>query len=430
MTKTFNELFPHKEGPLLPSPSIWTRMMRVIYDTGRGFIEDDCYSKASALTYYSIFSVVPILAILFGIAKGFGLEQALEFEMGERFSEQRELMDKMIQFAYSWLQTVKGDIIAGVGIFALFWSVLGLLNSIESSLNAIWKMPISRSFGRRMSDYLAAIVVCPFFLIVSSSITVWISNLTHISENLFVEVINPLLLFILKLFPFLLSWSLFTFVYYFLPNTKVYIRSAGLAGIIAGTVFQIWQWIYIKFQIGAASYGAIYGSFAALPLFLIWIQVSWFILLGGAEMAFEIENDLFIPYRRLISLSSKAAALLVTYRCVESFVLGQKPQTDQSLAHELGISMNHLHTILETLQEENIIAAISYKDKTIGYQPARAANSITFSLVCNAIDKSNELRASVRDSTPFQIIQDYLKESSAYLDEARFNHPIFSIDEK
>lgn len=426
MTKTFNELFPHREDQPLKSPTIWTRMLRVLYDAARGFIEDDCYSKASALTFYSLLSIVPILAVIFGIAKGFGLESALELEVSEQFGEQRELTSKLIQFAYSWLQTVKGGVIAGFGVFILFWSVLGLLSSIETTLNAIWKMPISRTIGRRISDYLATMVICPFFLITSSSITVWLSNLTqNVQSNVFVEVVNPLLLFILKFFPFLLSWILFTFVYFFLPNTKVYMRSAVIAGVIAGTAFQIWQWLYIKFQIGVSSYGAIYGSFAALPLFLIWLQISWLILLAGAEMAFEIENDLFIPYRRTIYLSSKAAALLITYRCIEAFVKGNPPQTDRSFAHELGISLNHLHTLLEALQKERILSAISYKDRTIGYQPARAIETITFTMVCNAIDKNNELLASARDSEPFQRIQDYLKKSNSTLESAAFNQPIF-----
>lgn len=429
MTKTFIELFPHRGEKPIQNPTIWTRILRVIYDSGRGFIEDDCYSKASALTFYSILSIVPILAVLFGIAKGFGLETALESEIGQQFGEQRELVNKLIQFAYSWLHTVKGGVIAGFGVFVLFWSVLGLLSSIETALNAIWKMPISRTIGRRISDYLATILICPFFLITSSSITVWLSHLTQTAQsNVFVEVVSPLLLFILKFFPFLLSWILFTFIYFFLPNTNVYMRSALIAGVIAGTAFQIWQWLYIKFQIGASSYGAIYGSFAAFPLFLIWLQISWLILLAGAELAFEIENDLFIPYRNIVYLSSKAAALLVTYRCIEAFSQGNPPQTDRSLAHELGISLNHLHTLLEALQKERILSTVFYQDRTIGYQPARAIESITFSMVCNAIDKSNELLASVHDSIAFQRIQEYLKQSSTTLESASFNQPIFSTN--
>ncbi len=428
MTKTFNELYPPQSSRPNISPSVWQRAIRVLYDAARGFIEDDCYAKASALTFYSLLSIVPVLAVLFGIAKGFGFEKALESEINERFIEQRELVDKLIEFAYSWLHNVQGGIIAGIGTIALFWSVLGLLSNIESTLNAIWKIPVSRPYSRKISDYLATMVICPLFFVTSSSITVFlITQITATAHsNIVFEAISPVLLFILRLFPYFLSWVLFTFVYLFMPNTKVYLRSAIIAGLLGGTIFQLWQWIYIKFQIGASSYGAIYGSFAALPLFLIWLQISWLILLAGAEIAFEIENDLFLPFRHLTALSSKAAALLITFRCIEAFIKGNPPLTDRMLAHELGISLNHLHSILEALQRERILSAVSYKDKTIGYQPARAIESITFTKVCNAIDKSNELLASVQDSASLKKIQTYIEQTDKILENSPDNRPIYS----
>ena len=309
----------------------------------------------------------------------------------------------------------------------MLWSVLGLLSYIENALNAIWKIPVGRPLHRKISDYLATMLICPVFFVTSSSITVFLPTQIAATAhaNVFTEAISPVLLFILRLSPFFLSWLLFTFIYLFLPNTHVYLRSALIAGLIGGTAFQLWQWIYIRFQIGVASYGAIYGSFAALPLFLIWLQVSWLILLAGAELAFEIENDLFIPDRKAISLSTKAAALLITFRCIEAFVKGSKPQTDRTLAHELGISLNHLHIILEALQDEKILSAISYRNRTIGYQPARAVESITFNTVCDAIDKSNELIASVAESTPLRKIQEFLQKSDQVIETSPLNLQIY-----
>lgn len=430
-TKTLSESQSHHSGsqPQAPLPlPFWKRISKVLLDATRGFIEDDCYSKASALTFYTLLSIVPILAVVFGIAKGFGFEKAMEVEISHRFFEQRELTDKLIEFAYSWLQSVKGGVIAGIGVLVLLWSVLGLLSNIETTLNAIWKIRVARPYSRKISDYLATMIICPIFFVTSSSITVFLStHLTNTAQsNVLVEAVSPLLVFILKLFPFFLSWVLFTFIYLFMPNTKVYLRSGLIAGILAGTAFQLWQWIYIRFQIGAASYGAIYGSFAALPLFLIWLQISWLILLAGAEIAFEIENDLFVPFRRMVPLSIKAAALLITYRCVEAFVKGTPPQTDRSLAHELGMSLYHLQTLLEALQKERILSAISYKDKTVGYQPARDVESITFMSVCDAIDKNNELLASVQESPPMQKILAYLDQVDKNLNDSNDNKPLYS----
>ncbi|MDP1881052.1 MAG: YhjD/YihY/BrkB family envelope integrity protein [Parachlamydiaceae bacterium] len=428
--KTYSELYLHQndtnEEKHIPT-TFWKRVWRVLKDSARGFIEDDCYAKASALTFYTLLSIVPVLAVLFGIAKGFGFEGALEKEINETFYEQKELVAKLIQFAYSWLQSVKGGVIAGVGSIALLWSVFGLLNNIETALNSIWKTRFSRPYTRKISDYLATMIICPIFLVTVSSINVYLNTqIVDTAQNyMIVQAVSPFLLSILKLFPYFLSIILFSFVYLFMPNTQVYIRSALIAGIIGGSAFQLWQWIYIRFQIGVSSYGAIYGSFAALPLFLIWLQISWLILLAGAEIAFEIENDLFVPYRRLVPISSKAAILLIAFRCIESFAKGEKPQTERDLSHELGISLYHLQTLLSILQKEGILSAITYQDSVSGYQPARAIDSITYVDVLNALDKSDELLASIKDSQPFKKINQFLNEFDDAVKKTEGNQPIY-----
>ncbi len=419
--------------PPLINPSnqkihFWQRYWRLIHESIRGFVEDECYAKASALTFYSLLSIVPVLAVLFGIAKGFGFEKALESEILEKFSEQPEVAHKVIQFAYSWLKSVQGGVIAGIGTVLLFWSVVGLLNNIESALNAIWKTRISRPYTRKLSDYLAVMVIAPIFLVTSSSITVFLNTrLTETAQsNLIVGAVSPVLLLILKLFPFFLIWMLFTFVYLFMPNTKVYFKSAVVAGILAGTAFQIWQWIYIKFQIGAASYGAIYGSFAALPLFLIWLQISWLILLSGAEVAVQIENNIFVPNRKLMPLSNKAAALLICYRCIEAFAKGLPALSDHELAQELGMSLNHVHSLVESLQQSGILSAALSADKTFGYQPARSISGITMKMVCNAMDKSAEIPAAVKESPEIERILNYLNQVDTLLSEKDLDPPLYN----
>jgi membrane protein len=425
LTNFFSTFFSKEE-----KPSRWKRCIRVGIDATQGFIEDDCYSKASALTFYSLLSIVPVLAVLFGIAKGFGFERALEFEIKEKFFEQQELTDKLIQFAYSWLNNAQGGVIAGVGTAVLLWSVLGLINNIETALNAIWKTRVSRSYSRRVSDYLAALIIGPIFLVAVSSINVFITTqITQSAQsNIFVEVVSPFILFVLKFFPYFLSWVLFTFIYIFMPNTKVYFRSAVVAGILAGTSFQLWQWIYIKFQIGVASYGAIYGSFAALPLFLVWLQTSWLILLAGAEVAVQLENDLFIPMRTLHPISNKAAALLITYRCIEAFDQNKSPIQDYVFAKELGMSLHHIQVLLEALEKAKILVSVydSSKDQYYGYQPGRAIHSINMKTVCDAIDTYNQIPASVKESKEMNKIQDYLQQVNQMLSKSQYNPPLYT----
>ena len=176
------------------------------------------------------------------------------------------------------LQNTKGGIIAGVGVVVLLWAVVNVLSQIEESFNDIWGIKKARSLGRMFSDYLSIVLVGPILLIMSSSATVLLeTNLTQITEEIaLLGVFSPLITLIVKIIPYCLIWILFAFVYIFMPNKKVHLFSGLIAGIAAGTIFVIVQKFYIIFQVGVAKYNAIYGSFAALPLFLIWLQLSWF----------------------------------------------------------------------------------------------------------------------------------------------------------
>jgi membrane protein len=429
MTKTLEEKLKSIPPPTA-DPSIFRRVKRIIINTFQSFIEDDCYSKASALTFYSLLAIVPMLAVLFGIGKGFGFEHLLEKEIAQRFIEQKEITNKLIEFAHSYLESVRGGLIVGVGIILLLWSSIGLLNNIENALNSIWKTRIGRSYMRKATDYLATIIIGPVFFITLISLNVFITTqVKSLQSNIWVEAIDPVLHSILEFFPYFLSWLLFTFIYVFIPNTKVYWKSAITAGIIAGSTFQVWQWLYIKFQIGVASYGAIYGSFAALPLFLIWLQISWLILLAGAELAVAIENELYIPGARIQPISIKTAALLITYKCIEAFSHGDPAPTDRKLAHDLGMSLRHAQLIIETLLQEKILSAVMSSEMgTSGYQPARSVQNITMKDVWNAIENSNEISAAIPDSPIVHKIQTYLITVNELLTDTQYEQPIYKLD--
>lgn len=398
------------------------------YDIVVSFFNDDCYTKASALAFYSLLSIVPVLAVLFGIAKGFGFGDALEVEITTQFFQQPEVSHKLIEFAHSSLQNLKGGVIAGWGTIILLWSVISLLVSVESSLNDIWKVKSGRSLTYKIRDYLTVLFIAPLFFVAASSINIYL--ITQITEKAqsyeIVEVVSPILLFGLRLFPFFLIWILFTFVYVFIPNRKVYLRDAIIAGVIAGTFFQLWQWVYIHFQVMLTSYGAIYGSFAALPLFLIWLQVSWLIVLSGAEISVALENNFFLNYYKTRPLSFKTAALLIVYNCAEAFAQGIAPLTDLQLSRKLGISLIDIHQILEILYEKKIISEVSV-DGTVGYQPARAIQDITLQLVCNAIDRSHEISAHIEDPSKLDKIEEIMSEMDKKTDELLKNQSLYSL---
>ena len=362
-------------------------------DISKKFFQDNCYEKASALAFYSALSIVPVLAVVLGIAHGLGFGNDLESDLSTQFFPQPEVKDKLLEFAHSWLHHVEGGVIAGVGTLILLWSVISLLISVEGSLNDIWKIQQGRTFFQKIRDYLMVIIIAPLIFVASSSITIYlIGQVAKTAEgNVFFETVSPLLLFFLSLFPVFLMWILFTFIYLFIPNTKVYFREALIAGLIAGTAFQFWQWIYIKFQVNVTTYNTVYGSFAAVPLFLIWLQVSWMIVLAGAEVAVEIENGFFMGSRKPTLVTFKEAALLVMQRCAEAFSKGSLPLTDLQLKQNLGIPLDHLHPVLDVLHKNHLLSTVALEDGNMGYQPAQAAKNITPQLVFEACDTLNQV---------------------------------------
>jgi len=364
--------------------SFWIRQLRIILLAIRGFGEDKCQLRASALTFFSLLSVVPVVAMAFGIAKGFGFERLLERQLVENLQGQQEVLEKIIAFANTLLANTRGGIIAGVGIGVLFWTVIKLLSNIENSFNDIWGIKTPRTMGRKFSDYLSMMLVCPLLLIMASSVTVLITSyVTLIVERLsFLGPLAGAIILSLKILPYGVIWIVFTFMYFFMPNTKVTIKSALLAGIIAGTIFQILQWGYITFQVGATKYGAIYGSFAALPLFLVWLQLSWLVVLFGAEVSFaeqnvgtyEFEPDSLKVSRRFRSLLT----LRITHHCIKKFQQGEKPPRADEISDQLEIPIRLVREILFELIEAGILSEVKLEDpETIGFQPARTIEKIT-----------------------------------------------------
>lgn len=371
------------------------RASRIALAAARGFRDDDCASKASALTFYSLLSIVPVLAVAFGIAKGFGFQERLESELSQRFAEQKEVVDKLIYFSYQTLQNTQSGLIAGVGLIVLFWTVLKLFSNIESSFNAIWKVKKPRSFARSFSDYLAMMLFCPIFFAASSSFSVFvITQITDFSKTTGIwNAISPIALFAFHLFPFVLAWLLFTALYSIMPNTKVPLKYAFIAGVCAGTVYQIVQSTYIQFQLGLASYGAIYGSFAALPLFLIWLNTSWWIALGGAEIAYHTENDrfnfAFSSDKSLRQADARVLGLMIMQECARAFSAGQSPPSVYNLAQSTGIPVASIRNIIQQLINARLLIEVNWRGNSGEfYQPSRDLKTISLKAICDALDGS------------------------------------------
>jgi membrane protein len=402
------------------------KQLRILLLAFRGYTEDKLGLRASALTYFSMMSVVPVVAMGFGIAKGFGFEKYLENQLIQNFSGQQEVLDWIIKFAHSFLENTQGGIIAGIGIAILIWTVMKVLGNIESSFNAIWQIRTPRVWFRKFSDYLSMMLIAPILLILSTSANVFISTqLTRIMAEVdILGYISPIIFFLIKLIPYVLFWLVLTIIYMVMPNTKVSFKSAFIAGIIAGTIFVFVQWAYIHFQVGVSRYNAIYGSFAALPLFLIWLQISWLIILFGAEISFSVQNVEryeFDPDIQSLSLfSQRVLTLMVAQLVVKRFEQGQEPLTDKEISQKLEIPIRLVRDILFVLKESKILTELvtqQYKEKA--YQPAQDINKITVSYILNAIDHNGVDKILAADSTEKDQIKKLLNDFDLAIQNAK-----------
>jgi membrane protein len=334
----------------------------------RGFTEDKVQLRASALTYFTLLSIVPIFALAFGIAKGFGLESVLERQVFSALTGKEEIIEYILSFSDSLLEGTSGGMIAGIGLLILLYTVMQVLSNIESSFNDIWQIKHSRSLSRKVSDYFAMMFIAPVFFIFSSGATVYISTqIVTLSEQISIlGYFSPVIMFLIKLIPYFLIWVMLVIIYMVMPNTSVQFKSALIAALIAGTMLQLVQWGYVSFQIGVTRYNAIYGSFAAVPLLLIMMQLSWLVILLGAEISFANQNvehyEFEAEAQNMSPYNQKLLALMVMNLVAKRFEKGETALTATQIAHTLEVPIKLTRKIIEDLQEVNILA------KTQGYK--------------------------------------------------------------
>ena len=371
------------------------RTLRIFILSLREFATDQCSLRASALTFYSLLSIVPVFAMAFGVAKGFGVEKILKARLLENTQGQQEVVAHIVQFSENLLQNTHAGIIAGVGLVLLFWSVIQVLSNIESSFNDIWAIKKSRNMGQKFINYLALMLIAPVFFVTASSATVFIvSQVRLITRQVGVlEFLGPALVFGLQILPFAVFGCLLTYLYMFLPNGKIQFRSALLGGFVAGAEYQAVQWAYIYFQMGASNAGAVYGTFAALPLFLIWLQTSWLIVLYGAELAFAHQNEARYEFEPDCLTASeefkKLCVLRITQVCVSRFAAGLEPFSSEEIAEQLEMPLRLTNELLERLAKAHLLnVAQGENERERHYQPARDIGEMTLQFVIREMEKS------------------------------------------
>lgn len=356
-------------------------VIRTIILASRGFSSNNLIIIASALTYFTLLAIVPLLSLILGIAKGFNVQEVLQEELMRQLPAHNEILSFAFRLVDSVLEASTKGVIMGVGIIFIIWSLWAIMNHIERAFNIIWDIPKGRKIYRKITDLFASIIVLPLMLILSSGVSIYFRTVVRSSE-LFIAL-DPILSFLLKLIPYFLACLLFTLIYIIIPNTKVKFKNALIAGLIAGVAFQAFQYLYINGQLWVNRYNAIYGSFAAIPLLLLWIQLTWIIVLFGAEIAFSsqnIRNFYFEKETKSCSLRYRYFfSILIMNIICKRFENGETPLSTNEISSMYHIpirltirtvnNLYNVHLLNETYSPQD--------DGVVLYQPGMDINKIT-----------------------------------------------------
>lgn len=428
--KNLNDLIWHTPlSSLTKRKTFLLKQFRILYIAIKGFVKDRVQTQASALTLNTLLSIIPLAAIVFAIAKGFGLEQNLIDELSTEFQSHQEILNWLLNIAQNALQQTKGGYLAGIGVIILLYSVMALLGNIENSFNHIWQISSSRPWSRKFTDYLTIMLIAPVFMILSGSITVFIgTKLTEfISSAKILSSLKPLVGFSIKLAPYFLTWTILTIVYMIIPNTKVNFVPALVAGIIVGTGLKLLQWLYIDMQMGLTRLSAIYGSFAAIPLLIVWLQASWLLILLGAELSFANQNlSNYEQEAEALDISNfqkKTLSVLVLQRIIKNFALGEDAISSSELSKYFNIPVRLVRDIIKNLLEVGLVSQIHIdrRDKESFFQPAVDINMITVGLVLSKLDRQGDDKRLTIKNKDYEVIVDMLKKHDKQAFKNDFN---------
>ena len=386
------------------------RCLNVMIESLPTFGASEGQLRASALTYYTLFAIVPAFALVVGVARGFGWDERLKGEMIVKFSEHSAILNQIYDFADTTLRETKGGLVAGIGALILCWSVVKMIGNIESAVNRVWNVKKSRTIFRKFTDYLSFLIVAPVLLLAASSATVLVSKtLRELTEkHHLLSYSRPLVEFGIQCVPFVLAWLLFTFVYIFLPNTRVKFSAAIFGGVVAGSIYQVVQLGYIFVQMALSRYNVIYGSFSALPLFLIWMQLNWLIMLFGVTLSYLYQNFDYESKCRKDNERTEAdkrlLALCMAAVITGEFSEGNPPVHSEEIARRLQLSQTLTNEILYRLAVNNVITSVSSGEyENPGYIPALPITKMTVLTVLERYDDIASPTLNFCSNTPVSV---------------------------
>ena len=383
-------LWQMADEDLSPVRRLFYAVIKTAYLAIRFFTTKRVMNQASALTYSTLLAIVPILAVVFAIARGFGYNKYIEVWFRDAFSSQPQVADVMIGFVNSYLVHTKSGIFLGVGLVFMLYTVMMLVNNIELTFNEIWQVKKKRSIFRTFTDYSAMFFLFPILIVVSSGLSIFLATMASSMDDFL--LLGSAVRLLLDAAPYILMSLLFIALYVFMPNTHVKVKNAIVPGILSGIAMQLVQFFYIHSQMWVTGYNAIYGSFAALPLFMLWLQISWTICLFGAELTFTSQNLDYYDYDAHTDDVSHRyqlmlAAILLSYIC-RAFADGKAAPTANELRAQTTIPIRLVNDMLYRLVEARLVLEVSPDEKgeASTFVPAESLDNLSLGVMVDRLE--------------------------------------------
>ena len=365
------------------------KAVKIINLSVHSFMDRDLQMRSCALTYNTVLAVVPALAMLFAIARGFGFQNLMQSELFKYFPAQRHALETALTYVDNYLAQASQGVFIGIGLIFLLWTLISLMSNVEDTFNHIWGVTTMRSLQRKFTDYTALFLLLPVLMVCSAGISIFLSDaVQRIFEG---NPISPMMHRLLAFMPIVISWLIFTAAYYLIPNTKVNFKGALFAGVLCGTLFQVLQWLFVSGQMYVSKYNAIYGSFAFLPLLLVWLQLSWLLTLSGVVLTYAWQNfDSFAFRDKAKGISQTYAnnlAIAVLAQAVKRFKQ-QGLLTRRELISDYYIPGQLADQLLSNLQQAGLLNRVSQgddEDEGPAFQPAFDPDDFTVNDVTNRL---------------------------------------------
>lgn len=371
-----------------PRKRLWYRILQTIILVARGFKDQVLVVRANSLSFALLFAFIPMMALIYAIARGFGFEEVLQETLSGSFLAEANIAPVLIEWIERYLETAQGGFFLGMGLIVLVWAVYAFFNMLENSFNSIWNVKQSRSLGRRLTNYIMTLLLVPILVVVTSGISIFLNSAEILSSVL--EAIEPVRKFMLRFIPFVATTAVFTWIFVAIPNTKVKFSSAFIPGIIMGLLYQVVQSLSMYLVVLFTRMSLVYGAFSIIPLILIWLNITCWLLLIGAELAFAIQNnDLFAYENDLKKMSRRYKDYVMLYilaMIIRRFEAGEAPQTAQEIATVNQLPIRLVQQLLSRMEETNIIRRVYIEqEEDQAFVPALDTKTITVEMVIGRI---------------------------------------------